>query len=209
MKSFITRALIATALAASAGAASADPMSIEYLVQRKPLVAAMSGTDTLDVLFYSDPKCETLSSSVAVAANSPAVHFERVKNQRIGRLKSADLVRIDAIIEDAPASAPFVRVEGPGITPAKAICQPQGGGSGIRFIDTTVTDTILQIVGVDSLEEVRVALQKGQLPTTVVCELLAEILSQGGADIPLGVCATEGESGSEPLDLLGGLLGLN
>jgi hypothetical protein len=164
MKTFIAGTLFVTAVVASAGAASADPMTIEYVVQRKPLVAAMSGTDTLNVLFYSDPKCETLSSSVAVAANSPAVHFERVKSQRIGRLKSADLVRINAIIEAAPSSASFVRVEGPGVTPAKAICQPQGGGSGIRFIDTTVTDTILQIAGVDSLEEVRVALEKGPAP---------------------------------------------
>jgi hypothetical protein len=208
MKTLITRALIATALVASAGGASADPVTAEYLVQRKPLVVAMNGTDTMDFKFYSDPNCQNLTHQVAITADSPAIHFERVRSQRIGRTRSADLIRITAIVEDAPASAPFLRVDGPGVTPAMTTCQPQGGGSGLRFIDTSITDTILRAAGVESVDEARIALEKGQLPPNVVCELLTEILSQGGAEIPVGICATEGDE-SQPVDLLGGLLGMN
>jgi hypothetical protein len=208
----LARTLMAAAFAFSAAAANAEPLSVEYLVHRKPLIAALNGGDTLTFQFYSDAKCEALAGKSQIAASNPLVHFERVKGQRIKHLKGADYLRIAAVIEDAPSGANFLRVEGAGVNPAKEICQPQavagGGLTGLRFVDTSVTDELLGIAGVQSVEELRSALEQGQVPTSVVCELLAEVLSQGGTEIPVGVCDDGGGAG-DPLALLGGLLDLN
>jgi hypothetical protein len=202
------RALVAAALAFSAVAAGAETVSVEYLVHRKPLVAAMHASDTLTFAFYSDPKCTTLQATTQLAASAPQILFERVKSQRIQGLKGADLLRIGAVIEGAPGGAGFLRVEGVGVIPAMEICQPQANAGGeLRFIDTSIADELLEIAGVESGEQLRAALEKGQLPTSVVCELLATVLAQGGTDIPMGICTGDGEA--EPLDLLGSLLSLD
>ena len=207
----LARTLLAAAIAFSAAAANADPVSVEYLVHRKPLIAAMNGSDTLTFNFYSDAKCEALEATTQLAASNPLINFERVKGQRIKHLKGADFLRIAAVIEDAPSGASYLRVEGAGVTPAKEICQPQavvgGGLTGLRFVDTSVTDQLLEIAGVQSVEQLRSALEAGQLPTSTVCALLAEVLSQGGTEIPIGICDDGGEG--DPLALLGGLLDLN
>ena len=97
------------------------------------------------------------------------------------------------------------------MTPAKDACQsravPGDSLTSLSFIDTSVTDELLAIAGVGSVDELRTALQKGQVPNTVMCELLAEILAQGGTEIPVGICSGDGEAA--PVDLLGSLLDLN
>jgi hypothetical protein len=211
MKS-LGRALMAAAIALSATAANAESVSVKYLVQRKPLIAAMQASDKLTFRFYSDAKCTTAAATIQVVASSPGIHFERVKAQRIKGVEGADFLRIGAVLEDfAPTNANFLLVEGPGISPAKEACQPRGvpGDTvpSLHFVDTSVSDELLEIAGVGSIEELRTSLQKGQVPANVTCELLAEILSQGGTEVPVGICS--GDGGAAPLDLFESLLDRN
>jgi hypothetical protein len=208
----LTRALMATLLSVSAVSANAETSAVEYLVQRKPLASTTVGSDKLVFRFFTDEKCEAATGEISLAASDSAIHFERLKGQRIGRLKGASYVRISAILTDAPANAQFMRVEGPGIVPAKTICQPQtvanAGVTGIQFVDTTITDQLLEIAGVDQVEDLRSALEKGEVPTSVVCELLSEVLSAGGSAVTDDICASA-DAPADPAALLGGLLDVN
>jgi hypothetical protein len=211
MKTLITRALIAGAVVLSAGAARAESASVEYLVQRKPLIASLTGSAQLSFGFFSDAACTSSVGSVQLSASDPRVSFERVKRQRIKGLPGADLLRIDALIVDAPA-APYVRLEGPGVVAAKSNCQPQGGAGGtdiLRLVDTSTLDQVLAISGFDTIEELTAALQAGELPTDVVCQIIGTVLGDAGIELPVDACAI-GEGGPTNLlqDLLGGLGGV-
>jgi hypothetical protein len=206
MKSLISRALIAGAVALSAGAASAQSVSVQYLVQRKPLITGLTAAGQLDFQFYSDADCNSAAGNVLVSASDPGISFERVKRQRIKGLRGSDFLRIDAVLAKAP-SAPYVRVVGPGVVPAKAICQPQGGSSSLditNLVDTTVLEQILAISGFDTIEELTAALEGGEVPTDVVCQILTTAIEGSGISLPVDTCAV-GEDG--PADLLQQLLG--
>ena len=102
----LARALMAAAIALSPAAANAESVSVEYLVHRKPLIAAMHAGDKLTFRFYSDAKCTEAAATTQVVASHPGIHFERVKVQRVKGVKGADFLRIGAVLDDfAPTDA--------------------------------------------------------------------------------------------------------
>jgi hypothetical protein len=207
MKSKMRIASLAFLASFAAGAASAETSSIQYLVQRKPLVQGTNAASNLTFRFYSDDQCATETGNVAMAAGNAAISFERVKGQRLGRLKGADYVRIDALLPDVPADATFVKVEGAGVVPAKSPCQPQTlASTSLRVVDVALVNELLSIAGVEDVDALLAALQAGELPTGVVCELLATLLGEAGTDVSDLVCGVVSTPG-DPTDLLGQLLG--
>jgi hypothetical protein len=207
MKPMVRIASLAFLASFAAGAASAETSSVQYLVQRKPLVQGTTASDNLTFRFYSDEQCATETGDVAMAAGNVAISFERVKGQRIGRLNGADYVRIDALLPDVPVDATYLKVEGAGIVPAKSPCQPQTVAStSLRVVDSTLVNELLSIAGVEDIEALLASLQAGDLPTGVVCELLATLLNETGSDVSDLVCGVVSAPGN-PTDLLEQLLG--
>jgi hypothetical protein len=162
----LSRILVgAAAFLATGAVAHADTASVEYLIQRKALATTTVASDKLVFKLYSDGECKNPIAEMTASANDGAIHFERVKGQRVGRFKGADYVRLSAMLSDLPAASTHLRVEGPGIVPAKAICQPQTvASSSVQIVDLSVTEPLLDLAGVGGLAELRTVLEKGEAP---------------------------------------------
>jgi hypothetical protein len=206
----LSRILVGAAAILTTGAiAHADTASVEYLIQRKPLATTTVASDKLVFKLYSDDECGSPIGEMTASAGDNAVHFERVKGQRIGRLKAADYVRLSAILPDVPAASTHVRVEGPGIVPAKTICQPHTVASNaVRIVDLSVTEQLLDLAGVGGLEELRTVLERGDVSNELACELLITVLGEESGDLHENLCGASGPQ-TDPEGSLGGLLSLN
>jgi hypothetical protein len=147
--------LAAVALVAMAIPAAADPLAAAYLVQRKPLLKGTLPASMLTFEVYSDAACTTLVDSQQVAAST--VSIEQVKGIRLrGGSAPVKAVRVVASL-DVDAGAPFLKVTGPGITPAGATCQLQGGSAtditNLNELTTLVTE-VTQIAEATPLQPV-------------------------------------------------------
>jgi hypothetical protein len=78
----------------------------------------------------------------------------------------------------------------------------------LRVVDVALVNELLSIAGVEDVDALLAALQDGDLPTGVVCELLAAVLGEAGTDVGSFVCgvvSTPGDPGDLLEQLLGGL----
>ena len=110
-------------------AAAAEPVVVEYFVDRKAL-KAFTATDVLAFELYEDDSCSVAIGTYPLFGGDEYANFFVDKRHRVlGAGRVAKAVRIHAVI-DAPVmgQAPYLRVTGPGITPVGDECQLQAGG---------------------------------------------------------------------------------
>ena len=116
--------------ASVAGAASAEPIAVEYFVDRVPLKKGTAGTDVLTFELFEDAACTTpIGSPANLFANDTLLQYYVDRTQKLkGGTPPPKAVRIHAII-DAPTTptAPYLLVTGQGITPHGTACQLQAG----------------------------------------------------------------------------------
>src|SRR4030095_10033739 len=79
---------------------------------------------------FSDSSCTTLIDSDNLFANDTLIHYFIDKQQRVvGGVKLPKTIRVQAVVEGpTTTTAPYLRVTGPGITPAGDVCQLQASG---------------------------------------------------------------------------------
>ena len=109
-------------------AAAAEPVVVEYFVDRKAL-KAFTATDVLEFELYEDESCSVTIGTYPLFGGDQYAHFFVDKRHRVlGAGRVAKAVRIHAVL-DAPVMghAPYLRVTGPGITPVGDECQLQAG----------------------------------------------------------------------------------
>src|SRR5574338_243707 len=123
---------LAVLLAASLAAApaAAEPIAVEYFALRSAFKKSTTSPDVLQFDLYSDAGCTSLIDSDTLFASDALIGVYVDKRQRIkGGAPVRKAVRIQAVI-DGPttATAPYLRVTGPGIQPIGSDCQLQAAG---------------------------------------------------------------------------------
>ncbi|MGH7289031.1 MAG: hypothetical protein ACREI8_13535 [Myxococcota bacterium] len=109
-------------------AAAAEPVVVEYFVDRKAF-KAFTATDVLAFELYEDESCSAAIGTYPLFGGDEYAHFFVDKRHRVlGAGRVATAVRIHAVL-DAPVlgHAPYLRVTGPGIKPIGDECQLQAG----------------------------------------------------------------------------------
>lgn len=119
-----TCTLLAATLVLLARPAMAD-VQVTYLVEDKPLKAAVSGT-ALTIELFSDPTCTTAVTSVPVMIDDVDL-VERLKRFKPkGGAKAPATARLtEAVTGVAPPTTLFASITGTGITPIGGPCQLQ------------------------------------------------------------------------------------
>jgi len=124
MHTLVTRLVVAALLALGIRPAAAD-VQISYLVEDKPLKAAVTGTD-LSVELWHDPACTVAAGSATVAIDDVDL-VERLKRfTPKGGVKGPAAARItESLPGVSPPTTLFATITGTGITPVGGACQLQ------------------------------------------------------------------------------------
>src|SRR5262245_58175907 len=119
---------VALATLTVAAAAAAEPVTVEYVVQKKAF-RDFESSDVLVFELYEDESCSEALGAYPLFGGDEDVRFFVDKHQRVAgaKLRAAG-VRIRAVI-DGPvlAHAPYLRVSGPGVVALGEACQLQAG----------------------------------------------------------------------------------
>ncbi len=119
---------------------SAADLPVSYLVEEKPLKAAVLGTPFAFEL-YSNNTCTTLVQSVPVNVENVTVLSKLKQMTPKGDAKLPNTVEMRTTLAGATAATPlFLKVTGTGVTPVGGACQAQaaGGGSATPALPRTV-----------------------------------------------------------------------
>lgn len=118
-------AVLAAALFVPCVASAAD-LPVSYLVEEKPLKAAVAGT-SLAFELYSDNTCTTLVQSVPVNVENVTVLSKLKQMTPKGDVKLPNTVELRHTLSGVgPAAARYLKVTGSGVVPVGAGCQAQG-----------------------------------------------------------------------------------
>jgi hypothetical protein len=120
-------ALLAAAALLVPLAASAADLPVSYLVEEKPLKAAIAGT-SLSFELYSDNTCTALVQSVSVLVENVTILSKLKQMTPKGDTKLPNTVELRTTLAGVSVTGNvYLRVNGTGVAPVGGVCQAQAG----------------------------------------------------------------------------------
>jgi hypothetical protein len=144
----VRRLALAVALSLVPFAAAAADLPVSYLVEEKPLKAAVAGTP-LTFELYSDNACTTLVQSVPVVVENVSLLTKLKQMTPKNDTKLPNTVELRTTLAGVaplvpPAVALYLKVSGTGVSPVAGPCQAQAASNAGRPV---VVDQAGAVVG--------------------------------------------------------------